>query len=70
MCIAKLDYEVSTVGYKDFLQSFSIRSLLGDISYIDGKIQHLQIPRCFYSTIVLSLPVVRINRKAISMIVW
>lgn len=36
MCIAKLDYEVSTVGYKDFslaksLASLSIRFFLRDI---------------------------------------
>lgn len=36
MCIAKLDYEVSTVGYKDFsvaniLVSLSIRFFLRDI---------------------------------------
>ena len=53
MCIAKLDYEVSTVGYKDFspaniLASLSIRFFLRDI---DSK---TPISGCLYGIVSYS----------------
>lgn len=62
MCIAKLDYEVSIVGYKDFTPANILTSLLVKflLRHIDGK-THLS--GSFYGIMPYSFPVEKVTGK-------